>query len=86
MRTNNTNIFFYFCLAMANLWIMVGFITDKYTGFMFLLWIIAALIMMIFDTIDSYQELQHLKKRLRYLQHFRRKLYKDLEKIKGKRK
>ena len=86
MRTNNTmNIFFYFCLAMANLWVMVGFITNKDTQVMFLLWIIAALIVMIFDAIDRYQYLQYLKKRLRYLQHLNKRLDKDLDKLQGRK-
>jgi len=68
MRTTNTNIFFYFCLAMANLWIIVGFATDKDTMFMFFLWMCGATILMILDFIDSYRELEYLKKRLRHLQ------------------
>ena len=41
------DLFFLFCLGMANLWTMVGFITKQDTAIYFLIWLIGCVAIMI---------------------------------------
>ena len=56
---NFNDSFLFFCLGMANLWVMVGFITKQDTTIQF--WLIGCVIVMIIGTLDIKQRIDTLK-------------------------
>jgi len=58
---NFNDSFLFFCLGMANLWVMVGFITKQDTTIQLLGWLIGCVIAMIIGTLDIKQRIDTLK-------------------------